>query len=222
MALLELLFLMILTGYIFFRLWSVLGTRTGHEKPPRPSAFDQDDSDDQDNVIVLRGRQKEASKVDIIIDQDDPFKEAAQKIRQIEPDFDLYLFKEHATEAFGMTIQAFVDKDLETLKQLLDTSVYKQFEDAILKRDRDEHTLSNTIVGQVESEVVDVTCRGKTAEVSVRFKSQQRYITYDTKGAILDNIEEEAIPMVDVWTFKRTLGSEDPTWLLTATKSEGV
>ena len=222
MAFLELIFLMLLTGYIFSRLWSVLGTRTGVEKPPQKSVFDQDEKENQDNIIILKGRQKDrpGSNVDIVIDQDDPFKDVVEKIRRIDPDFDLYLFKENAKTAYTMIIQAFVDKNLETLKMFLDASVFEQFSLAISKREKENQTLSNTIIGNVNGEVLDVTCRGKTAEITVRFKSQQRYITYNAKGDILDNLEEEAINMNDIWTFKRILDSEDPTWLLSKTKSE--
>jgi len=221
MALFELIFFTILLGYIFFRLWSVLGSRTGNERPPNSSSLFSKKEEPQDNVIVLKERQKDVYVQDAtIIDQEDPFKDSCDKIRKIESDFDLIDFQEKAKIAFEMVINAFVQGDRALLTQLLDKSVYKQFETSLKQRETSGQTIENEIVGPIDVEVLDVACRAKIAEVTLRFKSRQRYITRDQQGHIIDNFEEEALKMTDIWTFKRNLGGEDPTWLLSETKSE--
>ena len=48
----EILFFAALTGYMIFRLWSVLGKRTGFEAPPPPKTLNKE----VDNVIPLPTR----------------------------------------------------------------------------------------------------------------------------------------------------------------------
>jgi predicted lipid-binding transport protein (Tim44 family) len=42
-------------------------------------------------------------------------------------------------------------------------------------------------------------------------------VTRDAEGELIEGSLSDAIPTHDVWTFRRTLGSEDPNWLLVET-----
>ena len=55
-ALLEIIFLAMLAGFLILRLRSVLGRRTGHEKPPERQRFERHEAPDNDNVVALSDR----------------------------------------------------------------------------------------------------------------------------------------------------------------------
>jgi predicted lipid-binding transport protein (Tim44 family) len=42
-------------------------------------------------------------------------------------------------------------------------------------------------------------------------------VTRDRDGNVIAGTLTDAIPTHDVWTFRRTLGSQDPNWLLVDT-----
>ena len=58
---------------------------------------------------------------------------------------------------------------------------------------------------------------GRTAEIDVRFDAFIAAVTRDAEGKVVAGSLSDAIPTHDVWTFRRTLGSADPNWLLVET-----
>ncbi|MBU6149594.1 MAG: calcium-binding protein, partial [Verrucomicrobia bacterium] len=59
----EIVVFAILALYLFFRLWGVLGTRTGHEKRVDPFKRDED-KEDEGNVIVMPKRSTTPKQVE--------------------------------------------------------------------------------------------------------------------------------------------------------------
>ncbi len=59
--------------------------------------------------------------------------------------------------------------------------------------------------------------RGNTADVTVRFVSDQINITTGRDGAVVAG-SDAVTELTDIWTFQRDLGIADPTWKLVATR----
>lgn len=216
MIMAEILFFAILAGYLFFRLWGVLGERTGFEKP-------QDMNDAEiapkagDNVVPLPSRL--SSKAAALDEESvEPLWNDLRLIQEKEKDFNVDTFLENVTSAFIIITQAFVEGDKETLRSLLTDKTYQQFCKVIDDRQSKEHRTTNEIIGRIEVALHDVKTLGKKADMTVKIMSNQRFITYDKKGEILDNPEEIANKMVNYWTFTRTLGADDPVWHLSQTR----
>lgn len=225
---LEILFFAILSGYLFFRLWSVLGERTGFEKtfdrksdsmvdvtPQSPS------KDTSDNIIHLPPRDStshEGRKYQPTINTTG-FEDALEKIQSEDPTFKLEDFLDKASAAFELITISFAEGDKNTLQQLLTKKAYDQFENVIDQRRHNGAHISNDIVGPIYSKIENITVKGSTALITLIFTSDQRYITYDTNGKILDNPEKITIKMTSAWTFERDVkNSGDYTWYLSQTR----
>lgn len=216
----EILFFAFLTGYLIFRLWTVLGKRTGFEAPPPPPA-DKETS----NVIALPSR--EASKS--TPQEDTPsspsfspqLQEGLQKIQDADPSFQLDHFLHGAITAFEMIVTAFASGDKTTLKQLLSTSVFKSFIGAIQERQEAQQTVETQIVALKDPEILHIDVKGKQEQITLRFVSEQIIVTKDAEDHILDNPARLTLAMNDIWTFSRSITSKDPNWVLTATRVEG-
>ena len=79
----EILLFAVLSVYLFYRLWSVLGTRTGQEKQrqwPRPENQDS-------NVIILPQKNLQQPVASIVIDVPQPFAEQIKAIQKTFKDF---------------------------------------------------------------------------------------------------------------------------------------
>ena len=61
--------------------------------------------------------------------------------------------------------------------------------------------------------------RGKTAQVTVRFRSQLVSVTRAKDGAVIDGNPDKVTDVTDVWTFARDVSSRDPNWKLVATEA---
>lgn len=215
----EVLFFALVAGYLFFRLWSVLGTRTGHERPRENIMGELE----EDNVIIMPKRQaqgQDSADGNVTTVSYGPYAYYIERIHTIEPDFDLDEFEEKAQYAYKMIVDAFNANDLSTLEMLLEQKVLKEFKKAIEARQNLGHTVKNEFVGNVACTTDAMDIEGDQAYITLKIQSQQRLVTYDKMGEIIDNVDESVVRLTEYWTFTRKLGSNDPTWLLSKTNSK--
>lgn len=222
----------LLAAFVVWKLRSVLGTRTGHERPPqeRPGRPGPIDGKPEGKVIRLPGAANDAGAADEETrpapDRWAPFASAGSavaagfdEIVALDPSFRPREFAEGAKSAYEMIIGAFAAGDRQTLKGLLAKDVYESFATAIGERESRGETVQTTFVSIDKCEYVDVQMRGKTANVSVKFQSKLISATRDKAGAVIDGNPDKVSDMVDIWTFSRDVTSRDPNWRLVATEA---
>jgi predicted lipid-binding transport protein (Tim44 family) len=201
---LEIVVLAMIAGFIGLRLISVLGKRTGHERPTpdsyRPSAPE---------ITLPPSRAADAApRAAIAVPQgsDATVAPALQAIADADGGFDPARFLDGARGAYRMILEAFWAGDIRPMSGLVSDEVQEHFEAAI--RERDGVQLPNRLVGIDSAAIVGAVLVGQMAEVTVRFAAR---IAEDAA---------EAAATADVWTFSRHVGSRDPNWLLIATDAE--
>lgn len=214
----EILFFAALTGYMIFRLWSILGKRTGFEAPPPPKTLDKE----ADNIIPLpiRTSQKQLEKPSSA-EPNPSITEGLKKIQSVDPEFRLDHFLKGAVTAFEMIVEAYAVGDKGTLKSLLNPAVFKSFIGALQDREEAGQTVETSIVDLKDPEVMSIDIKGKREQITLKFVSEQIIVTKDAEGKILDNPAHLTLTMNDIWTFSRLIGSKDPNWVLVATRIEG-
>lgn len=213
----DILLFAILAGFLFFRLWNVLGTRTGNEKP-RFDVFDpQPETVTEDNVFILPRK-----KVEPVLSpsQSADLDQNIRTLQEFEPSFQEERFLRGALTIFPRIILAFAKGDLEDLKKFLAKDVYKQFEKSV--KDRLKKNQQRIVeIEDVQGEIVNVDIDKKNnAHVQLRFSSKQMVVTLDADGNSYDNPSRLKVPLIDFWTFSRKIGDVNPTWFLSATKTE--
>jgi len=208
---------------IFWKLRSVLGTRSGSEKPP-VDRFLPPAPPTGDNVVPLaRGFAGPASppampgsaEPDAV--PSSALDEALRLIAQADRGFDQTHFIGGAKVAYEMIVTAFAGGDRKTLKPLLGKSVYDNFAGAIDERERLGHIVETKFVGIDRAEIVEARLKGGLAEVAVRFVSQLITATLDRDSVVVDGDATRVIDVVDIWTFARDVASSDPNWRLVST-----
>ena len=221
-----------LAVFIFLRLRSVLGQRTGRERPPYDpySARDAVRGASKDNVVALPGRGDEpAQPVPVPVNPAERWKGIAESgtalatgldaIVEREPSFDANHFIVGARQAYEMIVSAYAEGDRRTLKNLLSREVYEGFEHAIREREQRGETSETRFVSIDKSEITGAEVRGTTAQITVRFVSQLVSVTRDRSGNVIDGSHDKVTDVTDVWTFARDLSSRDPNWKLVATEA---
>lgn len=214
---LDLILFAMVAAFLVLRLRSVLGRRTGYERPPQaqpvPGAPRPIENDAQDFAPPAAGAGRR-----IIPDPRSPVGQALMRLRGVDPSFEPDGFLGGAEGAFRMIVEAFAKGDRATLQALLDADTYAGFEGAITAREQAGETLRSEIRGMTEMAIDAADLRGTTADVTVRFVSDQVNLTRGRDGAIVSGAEA-VTELTDIWTFQRDLGSQDPTWRLVATRS---
>jgi predicted lipid-binding transport protein (Tim44 family) len=221
--------------FIFLRLRSVLGQRTGRERPPydpfsRDSVRGAAKESTKDNVVTLPGRPIEptaaAAEPAVAADRWKGIAETGSAtatgldaIAAADPDFDPKHFIAGARAAYEMVVTAYAEGDRRTLKNLLSRDVYDGFDAAITEREKRGEKAESRFVSIDTAEIVGAEMRGKSAQVTVRFVSQLISVTRDKNGVVIDGNPEKVTEVTDVWTFARDIASRDPNWKLIATEA---
>ena len=227
------LFFLVLAIVVFLKLRSVLGRRTGHERPPFEPVNTGDAAND-DNVVALPAANKvappegesEQDNAEAIAERwrdiapaGSPLAAGLTKLAMADPNFDPDQFLDGAKAAYEMIVTAFAQGDTETLENLLSTPVYEGFATAIAEREQRGETVKSSFVGIEEAHILEAKLARKTARITVKFKSELISVTRDAKGKLIDGDPKKIREVTDVWTFERDASSLDPNWRLAATEA---
>jgi predicted lipid-binding transport protein (Tim44 family) len=220
-----------LAVFIFLRLRSVLGQRTGRERPPFDPYAARDARPQGDKVVTLPNRKSDVTPrpSESVESTDERWKGVAEKgspvaagldaVLEADKSFDAGHFIAGARAAYEMIVGAFAAGDRRTLKNLLAREVYDGFDAAIRDRETKGETIESRFVALETAEIIGAEMRGSTAQVTVRFVSQLITATRDKNGNVVDGNPDKVTDVTDVWTFARDLNSRDPNWKLVATEA---
>ncbi len=221
----ETLILLIVTGALVYRLWSVLGTRTGHEKEGKDWFVGQyQNQPEQDNIIVLPARTAQTQQQDPA--DEEKVQELTQKealLQKHDSSFAIEKFERGAVRAFEMIVYAYADSHLERLKSLVSSDVFERFKLAIENRNERQETL--------QAELKETTSRiqgieydkdNNTAKITIQFTSQQMMATLNADGLSDDNPSKLTVEVVDTWVFTKEMRPEIMVWTLVKTDAKAA
>ncbi|MGC2854697.1 Tim44/TimA family putative adaptor protein [Novispirillum sp. DQ9] len=219
----DIIFLGLVAGFLVLRLRSVLGRRTGNERPPadpyapRPREEARQEERRDDNVIELPGRRIE--RPDAAAGPQTPLEAGLTQIRLADDNFEPDSFLSGARMAFEMIVEAFAKGDSAALRPLLADDVYRNFDAAIRDRESRGETMETDIAALKGIGIVGAEMRNRVAYVTVRFVTEQTTVVRNAEGAVIEGDPATAEPVVDLWTFARDTSSRDPNWQLVATET---
>lgn len=222
-GLVELILLAMVAAFLVLRLRSVLGRRTGFERPPQPEGrsggFDPRGGPRPIEAPAADSPQAAAPAMNRVLpDPRSPTGQALARIAQADQGFDPNAFLDGAQAAFGMIVQAFATGDRQTLRALLSDETYAGFEQAIESRERAGERQRTELRAVHEMAIEAAELRGRTADITVRVVSDQVNMTTGRDGEVVSG-SDAVTELTDIWTFQRDLGAPDPTWRLVATRS---
>jgi predicted lipid-binding transport protein (Tim44 family) len=224
-----------LAVFIFLRLRSVLGQRTGSERPPydraaRDMLQGRAEPGRPENVVPLPGTiidqaplapadpEPAAERWKGIAEPDSELARGLDAIAAEDSSFDPKYFLTGAKSAYEMIVMAFAQGDRRTLKDLLSPEVYASFDGAIRDREQRGEKMERKFVGIDKADLIGAEMRGRIASLTVRFVSQMITATRDKAGEIIDGSAETIVDATDVWTFSHDMTSRDPNWKLVDTE----
>lgn len=191
----ELIILAAIAVFVISRLYAVLGQKTGAEPPARrlreaparaPEREDDVNSEDRPKIRPAFTGPAAAG-----------LEEIAASDASFAPDD----FTKGARRAYELIVGAFADGDRDALKQLVDDDVFEVYSQAITEREKagtEPIRLARLRQARIVEASVDAAKMGR---VLVSFESEL------SDG---DNMRQAK----EIWTFKRSLTSSDPNWLL--------
>ena len=223
-AYLDVVLLAMVAAFLIYRLRSVLGRRTGNEKP-RPDPFRAEETAPSrppaavaprqlpERAPVVERRPAEATE------PPSPIADGLRQIAAADPAFSADWFIAGARKAFAQIVEAFAKGDLQALRPLVNDDVFGNFTAAVEARNRAGETLETTLVGVKAADILEARMNGRAAFVTVKFVSEQVNVTRNRAGEVIEGDPVRVVTITDIWTFARDTRSRDPNWTLVATRS---
>ncbi len=207
-----------IAAFQVWRLRSILGRRTGYERPPQAVQPQPVPRAAPGPVIDGRAEPAPPSAPQTVPDATSPAGQALARMRETDVNFGPTRFLAGVDQAFRMIVGAFAHGDRVTLRSLLADDTYKAFEGAITAREAANETQVSEIRAIQQLAIEAAELKGRSGLITVRIVSDQVSYAHDATGkpvAGADAVTE----ITDIWTFERDLTSQDPTWRLVAARS---
>ena len=221
----QLLYILVLAtvaGIILFRLYMVLGRRTGNERRP-PERFERvGGATEQPQAaasqpVLLPDRSTHAGPAP---QPDDPLAQGLLDIKLADRSFDSDHFVEGARKAYEMIVTAFARGDRAALRPLLSDDVFHAFDRVIAEREAKKEKVEFTFVGFRETKITGANLNKSVADVTLSFAAQFISATSDAGGQLIEGDPKAVRDVTDVWSFERNVRASDPNWRLVATSGE--
>jgi predicted lipid-binding transport protein (Tim44 family) len=219
----QLLFILLLAtvaGIILFRLYTVLGRRTGNERPP-PERFEriggaaeQPQAPNQPVLLPDRNARTEQPQ------PSDPVSQALFDIKLADRSFDADHFLDGARKAYEMIVTAFAHADRTALRPLLSDDVFHTFDQVIAEREAKKQKVEFTFVGFKEVKIAGASLNKTVADITVSLAAQFISATLDSEGKLIEGDPKAVRDVTDIWSFERNVRASDPNWRLVATSGE--
>lgn len=210
--------LLVLAGiaiFLILRLKNVLGTRDGFEKPPlQPKS--EAPARSKGFEVIEGGPDRDITDH---VDENSVQAQDLAAMKRIEPAFSVSEFVQGARGAYEMIVMGFERGNLDEIQPFLADDVFETFVDVVSAREDQGLSIEAEFVGVRETTLQDVKFDKDTnnAEITMRFVGELTSVVRDKDGNIVEGSPNTVKRQKDTWTFARTMGSNDPNWLLVAT-----
>ena len=205
---LDILIFAIIAVFLIFRLKNILGTKTGFED----SNFNKNKTENNiANVVSIDTKKTTQSN--------DKENKETLKIKEIDKTYDHIQFIEGSQIFFKMVLDAFVEGNLDKVKEFIKPSVLKNFNFAIKERNKESETLIINLKTINKTEIFSSEISKTVLRISVLFESFQIKALKDKDNNLIDGDLNKEILVKDIWVFERKINYSNPNWTLIETKS---
>ena len=181
-----------IAAFLFYRLRSVLGKRTGYEKK----------HDNRRAAVSPINSSTKQQQLNEVPDLDPSIKKLEVAYEKIN-NFNHANFLEGAKSAFETIVNLFNEGNKDKLKPLLTKETFLVFSKTIdLKKEKNNNQMLS-----LEIESVD----------KVEIIEKKIFITLTYSSTQVDPTNDKRVTKKDTWTFEKNINSKDPSWLLSST-----
>lgn len=214
---------------VLWKLWTVLGSRTGSERPPfNPVSARKSDTMAEapaaNNVIRLPGAAPAPAREGPENERWKGFATPGSAVAAsfdamaaLDPGFSPKAFIDGAKVAYELVVLAFAAGDRKGLRALTAKDVFDGFDAAIADRERRGETAQTTFVSIDRAVIEEAHLQGQSANITVRFSAKLIHSIRSREGALIHGSTDTVTDVVELWTFARAMPSRDPNWQVVAT-----
>ncbi len=221
---------LLVLGFFGFRFLTKEDSKgTASKQPEKPSNIDEARKKQMDELFRLpksAKTQEEAQQQDDKLAQlryrspENSVNGAIEKIKDVEPKFNIKDFIKGAQTAFIEITQAFAEGNREFIRLRANEYVFYSFDKAISERFENHQHLEIDIKDFKIIDIIRAKIDNGIAKVKVKFVTHQTSVLKDQYDNIIAGESDNVQEFRDIWTFERKIGSHNPNWILVHTAAE--
>lgn len=135
-----------------------------------------------------------------------------KQVIDLDKDFSFTVFLDGAKSAFTLIVNAYKNKKIQDVKELLDSNVYDNFKESINKIVDKEEEIKTFQILSLQSSIANIEVIEKLVKIKVEFISLQENT--------LENDTKTSKEIKDIWVFEREMDSESLIWKLVEVSSK--
>lgn len=207
-----------IADFLVLRLKSILGKRTGYERPPQPVQPRVVPAAAAPAAQTAAPAQTAGTPRRAVPEPVSALGQTLARMKTVDANFDPAGFLDGAEKAFQIIVHAFAAGDRATLRPLLGGDTWNAFDLAITEREKagQSHVSEVRAIHAVSIESAELS--GTVALIGVRIVSDQVNMTSTQSGQVISGTDA-VTEITDLWTFERDLAQPNPIWHLVAARS---
>lgn len=212
----------VITVFIILKLKSVLGTRNDTDNV-RQKTLDEffknqmnknNNKDNNAKIIditnqINKNKDDKNKNLELDIEVDDNIEKELKKIN-----FDEKKFLKGAENAVEMVNEAFSNKDLETLQELLSTKLYNNFKKQIEELNNQNRILKSSLISFLSKKIEDIKIINKNICINMLFEMEQINFVEDQEGNVVMGNKKQIQKVKEKWTFEKKVGDKTNFWII--------
>ena len=183
----------VLAAVLATNLYKVLGKKT----------ISEDVSSNKNNIVVEDDKNIFSNEV---------MDYSQKQIIDLDKDFSFSVFLDGAKSAFNLIVNAYKNKKILDVKDLLSPEVYDNFKKSIGKINDKKETVKSFQIISLKAFIVNIDVIEKLVKIKVEFSSLQE--------TILKNNINNSLEVKDIWVFQRQMDSDSLMWKLIEVSSK--
>lgn len=210
----------VITLFIILKLKSVLGTRNDNDNV-RQKTLDEffknqmnKNSVKSNNAEIIDitnqiNKNNQNTILELDVEVDDNVKKELKKIN-----FDEKKFLKGAENAVEMINEAFSNKDLETLQELLSTKLYNNFKKQIEELNNQNRILKSSLISFLSKKIEDIKIINKNICINMLFEMEQINFVEDQEGNVVMGNKKQIQKVKEKWTFEKKTNDKTNFWII--------
>ncbi len=210
----------VITLFIILKLKSVLGTRNDTDNV-RQKTLDEffknqmnKNSVKSNNAEIIDitnqiNKNNQNTILELDVEVDDNVKKELKKIN-----FDEKKFLKGAENAVEMINEAFSNKDLETLQELLSTKLYNNFKKQIEELNNQNRILKSSLISFLSKKIEDIKIINKNICINMLFEMEQINFVEDQEGNVVMGNKKQIQKVKEKWTFEKKTNDKTNFWII--------
>ena len=210
----------VITVFIILKLKSVLGTRNDTDNV-RQKTLDEffknqmnKNSVKSNNAEIIDitnqiNKNNQNTILELDVEVDDNVKKELKKIN-----FDEKKFLKGAENAVEMINEAFSNKDLETLQELLSTKLYNNFKKQIEELNNQNRILKSSLISFLSKKIEDIKIINKNICINMLFEMEQINFVEDQEGNVVMGNKKQIQKVKEKWTFEKKTNDKTNFWII--------